>query len=50
MSVRNYRNFGEKGFSIPLKPFTTIIGENNIGKSNLIDCIGIGVKPGYYYV
>ncbi|WIL34604.1 AAA family ATPase [Bacillus stercoris] len=41
LSVKNYRNFGEEGFSIPLKPFTAIIGENNIGKSNLIDCIGL---------
>ncbi|MCA4157863.1 ATP-dependent nuclease [Priestia megaterium] len=41
LSVKNYRNFGERKFSIPLKPFTAIIGENNIGKSNLIDCIGL---------
>lgn len=41
LSVKNYRNFGEAKFSIPLKPFTAIIGENNIGKSNLIDCIGL---------
>ncbi|RLQ94101.1 ATP-dependent nuclease [Falsibacillus albus] len=41
LSVKNYRNFGETKFSIPLKPFTAIIGENNIGKSNLIDCIGL---------
>ncbi|PPB08918.1 ATP-dependent nuclease [Brevibacillus laterosporus] len=41
LSVKNYRNFGEGKFSIPLKPFTAIIGENNIGKSNLIDCIGL---------
>ncbi|WP_224428462.1 AAA family ATPase [Cytobacillus oceanisediminis] len=41
LSVKNYRNFGEEKFTIPLKPFTAIIGENNIGKSNLIDCIGL---------
>ncbi|MGD6900440.1 AAA family ATPase [Bacillus infantis] len=41
LSVKNYRNFGETKFSILLKPFTAIIRENNIGKSNLIDCIGL---------
>lgn len=41
LSVKNYRNFGDGKFTIPLKPFTAIIGENNIGKSNLIDCIGL---------
>jgi putative ATP-dependent endonuclease of the OLD family len=41
LSVKNYRNFGEEKFAIPLKPFTAIIGENNIGKSNLIECIGL---------
>lgn len=41
LSIKNYRNFGEQIFSIPLKPFTAIIGENNIGKSNLLDCIGL---------
>jgi putative ATP-dependent endonuclease of the OLD family len=41
LSVKNYRNFGDGKFSIHLKPFTAIIGENNIGKSTLIDCIGL---------
>ncbi|MCH4828054.1 ATP-dependent nuclease [Planococcus halocryophilus] len=41
LSVKNYRNFGDGKFSIPLKTFTAIIGENNVGKSNLIDCIGL---------
>ncbi|MBM7699654.1 ATP-dependent nuclease [Kurthia huakuii] len=41
LTIKNYRSFGEKEFTIPLKPFTAIIGENNIGKSNLLDCIGL---------
>ncbi|MGE7689835.1 ATP-dependent nuclease [Lysinibacillus sp. NPDC097214] len=41
VSIKNYRSFGEKEFTIPLKPFTAIIGENNIGKSNLLNCIGL---------
>lgn len=41
LKIKNYRNFGEKEFHIPLKPFTTIIGENNIGKSNILDSIGL---------
>lgn len=41
VTIKNYRSFGDKEFIIPLKPFTAIIGENNIGKSNLLDCIGL---------
>lgn len=39
LTILNYRTFKE--FSIELKPLTLIIGENNIGKSNLLDCIGL---------
>lgn len=39
LSITNYRSF--KDFSIELKPLTLIIGENNVGKSNLLDCIGL---------
>jgi putative ATP-dependent endonuclease of OLD family len=39
LKILNYRTFKE--FSIDLKPLTLIIGENNIGKSNLLDCIGL---------
>lgn len=39
LSIENYRTF--KDFEINLKPLTLIIGENNIGKSNLLDCIGL---------
>ena len=37
--INNYRSF--KNFTITLKPLTLIIGENNIGKSNLLDSIGL---------
>ena len=37
--VKNYRNL--KDFEIELKPFTTIIGENNVGKSNLLEAISL---------
>jgi putative ATP-dependent endonuclease of OLD family len=37
--IKNYRNF--KNFEIKLKPFTLIIGENNIGKTNLLNAIGL---------
>ncbi|TDE52723.1 ATP-dependent nuclease [Flavobacterium sp. GT3P67] len=37
--IKNYRTF--KDFAISLKPLTLIIGENNIGKSNLLDSIGL---------
>lgn len=39
IDIKNYRNF--QNFSLPLKSFTTIIGENNIGKSNLLDAIAL---------
>ena len=39
LEIENYRNFKE--FSIDLKPLTQIIGENNIGKSNLLDSLGL---------
>ena len=35
--IKNFRNF--KDFSIKLHPFVTVIGENNIGKSNLLEAI-----------
>jgi len=39
LEIINYRNF--KNFTIALKPVTQIIGENNIGKSNLLDSLGL---------
>lgn len=39
LTIKNYRTF--RDFTIKLKPLTLIIGENNIGKSNLLDCIGL---------
>ncbi len=39
LTVKNYRNFGEPAFTIELKPFTLILGENNIGKTNLINAL-----------
>ncbi len=37
--IKNYRNF--KNFEIVLKPFTLIIGENNIGKTNFLNALGL---------
>jgi putative ATP-dependent endonuclease of OLD family len=41
VTINNYRNFGEPGFTIELKPFTLILGENNIGKTNLLNALGL---------
>lgn len=41
LSIKNYRNFSDDAFEIQLKPFTLIIGENNIGKTNLISAIAL---------
>ncbi|PZR39740.1 MAG: hypothetical protein DI538_06195 [Azospira oryzae] len=48
LKIKNYRTF--KDFSIDLKPLTLIIGENNVGKSNLLDCIGLifGQEVSYF--
>jgi predicted ATP-dependent endonuclease of OLD family len=37
LEIKNFRNY--ENFSINLKPFVTIIGENNVGKSNLLEAI-----------
>jgi putative ATP-dependent endonuclease of OLD family len=39
LEINNYKNFTD--FEIELKPLTLIIGENNIGKSNLLTCLGL---------
>ena len=48
LTIKNYRTF--KDFCIKLKPLTLIIGENNVGKSNLLDCIGLifGQEVSYF--
>lgn len=46
--IKNYRTY--RDFTIKLKPLTLIIGENNIGKSNLLDSIGLlfGQEVSYF--
>lgn len=39
LSIQNYRNFGEPAFVLPLKRFTLILGENNVGKTNLLNAL-----------
>lgn len=39
LNITNYRSFNK--FEIRLKQFTQIIGENNIGKSNMLDSLGL---------
>lgn len=39
LSIKNYRNFGDPAFELSLKPFTLILGENNIGKTNLLNAL-----------
>lgn len=41
VTIKNYRNFGYPAFTIELKPFTLILGENNIGKTNLLNALGL---------
>ena len=41
LTIKNYRNFGSPAFSLELRPFTLILGENNVGKTNLLNAIGL---------
>lgn len=39
--IKNYRNFGAPPFDMDLKPFTVVLGENNVGKTNLLNALGL---------
>ena len=41
LEIKNFRNFGEPSFVIALKPFTLLLGENNVGKSNLLCAVSL---------
>ena len=41
LKIKNFRNFGDPPFEIELRPFTLILGENNIGKTNLFNALGL---------
>lgn len=41
LRIKNFRNFGDPCFEIELRPFTLILGENNIGKTNLVNALGL---------
>lgn len=43
LTLENYRNFSS--FEIALKGFNLIIGENNIGKTNLLNALGLIFSP-----
>ena len=43
LKIENYRNF--RIFEIELKRFNLIIGENNIGKTNLLNALGLIFSP-----
>ena len=41
--IKNYKNF--KNFKINLVNFSLIIGENNVGKTNLVNAIKGNLNP-----
>ena len=41
LTIKNFRNFGDPPFEINLKPFTLVLGENNIGKTNLLTAVAL---------
>jgi len=43
VTIRNYRNF--LNLELNLQPFTLVIGENNVGKTNLLNAIGLILSP-----
>lgn len=43
LTIENYRNF--RSFEIELKRFNLVIGENNIGKTNLLNALGLIFSP-----
>ncbi len=43
VSIQNYRNF--LSLELDVQPFTLIIGENNVGKTNLLNAIGLILSP-----
>jgi putative ATP-dependent endonuclease of OLD family len=47
LTIENYRNFDD--FEITLKPFTLIIGENNTGKTNLLNALGLIFSNEVFY-
>lgn len=42
VKVENYRNFDD--FDMELKPFTVIVGANNVGKSNLLNAMRLVIN------
>lgn len=41
LRITNFRNFGDPPFEIELRPFTLVLGENNIGKTNLLAAVSL---------
>jgi putative ATP-dependent endonuclease of OLD family len=41
LAIKNFRNFSDPPFAIELKPFTVILGENNVGKTNLLCAVSL---------
>jgi len=41
IKIKNFRNFGEPPFTMDLHPFTLVLGENNIGKTNLLAALSL---------
>ncbi len=41
LKIKNFRNFCDPPFTMDLRPFTLVIGENNIGKTNLLTALSL---------
>lgn len=41
LEIKNFRNFSDPPFVIALKPFTLLLGENNVGKTNLLVAVSL---------
>jgi len=41
IKIKNFRNFSDPPFMMDLRPFTLVLGENNIGKTNLLAALSL---------
>jgi len=50
LRIKNFRNFCDPPFTMDLRPFTLILGENNIGKTNLLAVLGVRSMDSCFYL
>jgi AAA15 family ATPase/GTPase len=41
MIIKNFKTFDSEGINLTMKDLTTLVGENNVGKSNVLEALDI---------